>query len=227
MNQEINNQWYDKKWLVLILCVFVFPIGLYALWKSNQFSKIIKIGITAIIIIILIGTLGSDDKNQIEDKNTALVKKEEITNKESASNNEHWSYSNDKDQMSGQARFFASCQSTNEIEFKFPYQGGSTFTLTVRNMGKGNEIMLQVSKGQFIGSIGSMEKLRVKFDEEPPINVSYDSPSDGSADVIFLNSVNKIIEKLKTSKKLMIEAEFFDEGLKIIYFDVEGLKWEN
>jgi hypothetical protein len=30
-----QNKWYNKTWLVVILCLVFFPIGLYALWKSN------------------------------------------------------------------------------------------------------------------------------------------------------------------------------------------------
>lgn len=45
-------------------------------------------------------------------------------------------------------------------------------------------------------------------------------------DVIFLNNSKKFINNLKKSKKVMIEATFFDAGSKVIEFDVEGLKWE-
>ena len=94
-------------------------------------------------------------------------------------------------------------------------------------MGKKNEILVGVSKGQFMPSIMESETVRVKFDDEPPFNVTYNSAADASTDVIFLSSYNKLISKLKTAKKVMIEAPFFDAGRQIIYFDIEGLVWDH
>lgn len=53
-----NEQWYDKQWLVLLLCIFVFPVGLYALWKSGKISQGWKITGT---IIIALGVMGAAD----------------------------------------------------------------------------------------------------------------------------------------------------------------------
>lgn len=49
-----SAQWYDKTWLVIFLCVFVFPVGLYALWKSANFSKSWKFAGTIIIGVLVI-----------------------------------------------------------------------------------------------------------------------------------------------------------------------------
>lgn len=57
-----SNTWYEKKWLVVILCVIFFPVGLYALWKNSSIAKGWKIGITVIIGIIVITNLGGNDK---------------------------------------------------------------------------------------------------------------------------------------------------------------------
>lgn len=53
-----QEQWYDKQWLVLVLCIFVFPVGLYALWKSGKISKGWKVTGT---IIIALGIVGAAD----------------------------------------------------------------------------------------------------------------------------------------------------------------------
>jgi hypothetical protein len=49
-----SEQWYDKTWLVIFLCVFVFPVGLYALWKSAKISKNWKFAGTAIVGLLVI-----------------------------------------------------------------------------------------------------------------------------------------------------------------------------
>ena len=57
-----SNAWYEKTWLVVILCIIFFPVGLYALWKNSSISKGWKIGVTAIIALIFILNLGDKDK---------------------------------------------------------------------------------------------------------------------------------------------------------------------
>lgn len=46
--------WYDTTWLVILLCIFVFPVGLYALWKSEKLAKGWKIAGTALIAVFII-----------------------------------------------------------------------------------------------------------------------------------------------------------------------------
>lgn len=55
-------KWYDKTWLVIVLCIFFFPVGLYALWKNGSISKGWKIGVTAVIGLIVLAQLGKDQK---------------------------------------------------------------------------------------------------------------------------------------------------------------------
>lgn len=128
--------------------------------------------------------------------------------------------------MSGEKQCFASCSSTHPIDFPFPYKGGSSFNLYLRNLGKGNEVLLYVSKGQFLHSILGSQNCRVKFDDEPPLKFSYNSPADGSSNTIFLEKSDHFLKKLKTCKKVKIEAPFFQAGNKIIEFEAEGLVWD-
>lgn len=46
--------WYDTTWLVILLCIFIFPVGLYALWKSEKLAKGWKIAGTALIAVFII-----------------------------------------------------------------------------------------------------------------------------------------------------------------------------
>jgi hypothetical protein len=47
-------KWYDKTWLVIVLWLIVFPVGLYGLWKSDVHSQGLKIGLTVVTVIVLI-----------------------------------------------------------------------------------------------------------------------------------------------------------------------------
>lgn len=170
-----------------------------------------------------------NNKNSTGNETTTSTKSQEKNSEESntkeVKEKQNWQYSEEKDKMSGKTNYFAFSTSTNKLEFEFPYQGGSTFTLVIRNMGQGNNVMLGVSKGQFMGSIMGSQYLRVKFDDEQPVNYPYNSPQDASSTSIFLTNEATFISKLKKAKKLMIEAPFFNAGRQIIYFNVDGFKW--
>jgi len=50
---QTSKKWYDKAWLVLLLCLIFFPVGLFALWKGKSMNMFWKIVITAVIIVVL------------------------------------------------------------------------------------------------------------------------------------------------------------------------------
>jgi hypothetical protein len=228
-NNSNSNAWYEKTWLVVILCIIFFPVGLYALWKNSSISKGWKIGATAIIALIVIANLGDKDKNSNTTTSTTEVVNEEkqglveteLPKKETTK----WQFQEDVDKMTSKTVKYASIDANEELEFKFPYDGGSVASLTIRKKDGSNDIYLSVSKGQFNGTYDGGQ-VRIKFDEEQPKKFSFTAPSDNSSDVIFINSTKAIISKLKTSKKIIIEAEFFNEGNRQMEFDVTGFKWE-
>lgn len=135
----------------------------------------------------------------------------------------NWEYSEEKDELDGSTTKFASSTSINVLDFKFPYDGGSYGMLTIRNRNNKNEVLLAISKGQFMSSYTN--SLRVKFDDDNPVKYTYSEPASASANLIFLNNEKKFIERLKTCKKIKIEATYYDEGNAILEFDVDGFKW--
>jgi len=47
-----NKKWYNKPWLVILLCLFIFPVGIYGFWKSSSLKFWWKIIISVIVIYI-------------------------------------------------------------------------------------------------------------------------------------------------------------------------------
>ena len=64
MEQNLTNPnaWYEKTWLVIVLCIIFFPVGLYALWKNSSIAKGWKIVVTLIIALIVIANVGDNKK---------------------------------------------------------------------------------------------------------------------------------------------------------------------
>lgn len=136
-----------------------------------------------------------------------------------------WNYSEDSDKMTSKTIYYAEIQSENTLNFEFPYNGGSQPSLLIRKKGS-TDIILRISKGQFINSYDGVP-VRLRFDEEPAFTVTANSAADGSSDILFLGSVSKILQKLKGHQKLIIEAQFYNEGNRTMDFDIEGFEWKH
>lgn len=137
-----------------------------------------------------------------------------------------WDYSSRTDQMRNQTITYASLVSDTILNFDFPYNGGTTFTLTLRKTGDETDVMLIASKGQFTCFDSSEGRVQMKFDEGEVFHYSCGRSADGSSNVLFLGPEDMILRQLKASRHLTIEAQFYQEGNRQIEFTTEGLKWE-
>ena len=135
-----------------------------------------------------------------------------------------WEYSTDEDKM-GEGSKNASLIANDFLNFEFPYNSKENrATLVIRQRAKdGTSIMLMVDKGQFSGDYDN-PTVRIKFDDEKPKSYSYGTTSDGSSDVIFIHGEKSLVEKIKNSKKVVIEAEFYSHGNEQMIFNTAGLK---
>lgn len=208
--------------------------------KSNSvFLKVIGYISAIFVVIALIGYLiqltesPEDKAERLKQDSIKNVKEQQIQiDKEKGEkveeNNEikeYWEYSESEDKMTGVIKKYAVNTSTNKLNFEFPYDGGSSATITLRKNNKSLDVLLKISKGQFITSY-SGGTIRVKFGESQPTKFKYALPSDGSSDILFIEPANKFVNELKKSNNVIIEAEFYNEGLRQMEFNVTNLKWE-
>ncbi len=73
MQTNNSSSWYEKKWLVIILCIIFFPIGLYALWKNTIISKGWKISIIIISLIVFTNFNNKKPTQPTPNENTSTV----------------------------------------------------------------------------------------------------------------------------------------------------------
>jgi hypothetical protein len=183
------------------------------------------ISASALVLFAFIAFGSMDDEETGNSVKSSISTTSESSDTNETENNSNWKYSEDIDEMDNTKRVVARINSDNSIKFEFPY-GNSDFSLNVRNWKSNTDIYLSCSKCQFISGFSGEKTYRIKFDDEAPINVSANHSTSGSSDVIFLGSESKIISKLKNSKKLMIEAEFYDSGMDNIIFYTKGFEWD-
>jgi hypothetical protein len=86
-------------------------------------------------------------------------------------------------------------------------------------------VIFSVVKSQFL-STGYRKKVLVRFDDRPPIIFYADEPADNSTDTVFIDDYQKFCANLRHAKKVMIEAQFYQEGGRIFEFNVGGLDWD-
>jgi hypothetical protein len=137
-----------------------------------------------------------------------------------------WIYADSRDPMRGTAIRSASIDSANRLEFAFPYDGGSTATLSLRKMNGDLNVMLSVNKGQLICYGMGNTEVRAKFDGREIEDYSCGRAADGSSNVLFIRSESSFLASLKKAKTLIVEATFYQAGARQMTFHVEGLVWK-
>jgi hypothetical protein len=136
-----------------------------------------------------------------------------------------WDYSDTFDQVRNATIYFASLESENTANFDFPYQGGSKLRLSVRwHPQYGQEVMLKISKGQFVCGVDDCSGT-INFGSGPQI-ISLSEPTDNSSDTLFITDSSEIIDQLKKAKQVVVELPFYQEGNRQFTFEAKAaLVW--
>jgi hypothetical protein len=134
----------------------------------------------------------------------------------------NWDYSEDEDKMTSKKNYFASVDAPELLQMSFPYNGGVVASLLVQHRRGENNVLLKVSKGQIQDN-----DIRIRFDDGRAESFNTTSPSDGDTEYAFIEPASRIIAKLKKAKHIVLEAQFFNNGVKQIEFNVEGFKWNH
>ncbi|WP_176079751.1 hypothetical protein [Paraburkholderia tropica] len=136
-----------------------------------------------------------------------------------------WSYADNIDQISGKPIHAAFVDSETKLNFGFPYNGGSTPSLEIRRHPRfGTDAILKIDKGQFVCGVDGCSVM-VRFDDRKPRRYIANEPSDYSSTALFISPAWEFITTARNSKRVVIEASFFQEGSSAMVFPIEGLNW--
>jgi hypothetical protein len=197
-------------------------------------------GVAAFVAFILIGLSGSvtagneagqaykgGDTEKASSANTSSDATTPVESSTSATPENDWSYSQDKDQMRGGTTYYAQLESTNSIHLDFPYGDQKGKILVRKSPQFGFDVLVGVDSGQILCNSFSNSHVNVKFDDGPIKRYGCTDASDGSDNMVFIQGASGFLSNLKKSRKTVIEAEFFQNGMQQMTFDTAGLKWEH
>lgn len=63
--EKNQSKWYDKKWVVAILLIVFFPVGLIVLWKNSVIKLYWKIIISIFFVLVVVASI-TDEKTPEE-----------------------------------------------------------------------------------------------------------------------------------------------------------------
>lgn len=139
----------------------------------------------------------------------------------------NWSYESSKDEMRGTKSSTAYTVSKNKVDFAFPYSGGSNLNLMVRNNAGQKDVIITISKGQFLCGLMDGCDVNFKFDDGSVQSITMIGSDSHDSDILFVKypkTTGVVIGKIANSKKLIIEPKFYQEGSKQFTFDLTGFK---
>ena len=146
------------------------------------------------------------------------------TNGVDAQETPDWSVSTEQDEMRGKPVHYATVTSENEAHFDFPYNGGSRLTMTVRRHPRyGDDVVFQISKGQFVCGVDSCSGT-INYGNGSE-RISLNESADYDSETLFAASASGVIKKLKGAEKVIVELPFYQEGNRQFTFKTRGLEW--
>jgi hypothetical protein len=119
--------------------------------------------------------------------------------------------------------YVASVQSTNTVEFDFPYSGRQRATLMLRTHPRhGKDVIFNIERGQILCRSYQDCTILVRFDDQKAQNYSAVGAVDNSTETIFIRNYSRFLSSMQKAKTVRISVEIYHQGAPIFEFDVSG-----
>lgn len=125
--------------------------------------------------------------------------------------------------MAKGASFVAFVQSTNTVEFGFPYSGAQHATLTLRTHPRyGKDVILSIERGQFLCRSYEDCTILVRFDDKKSQSYSAVGAADNSTETIFIRNYARFVSSMQKAETVRVAANIYQQGAPVFEFDVSG-----
>ena len=211
---------------IFILVFFVAIIGIFTP-QINKYRKKHSVGIAIVSSAFAGACTPANDASgtTTETKNTENDAAATPQQSDDLSDNK-WNYVENKDEMRGTTTKFAAVTSENEIDLEFPYGVVSGQLVIRKRPDDGLSVMFGVPSGQILCHSYQDSFISVKFDDGPIRKYGCSDSSDGSSETAFINDAAGFLQRLKSSKTAIVEAEFYQKGNQQFTFKTAGLEWK-
>ena len=201
----------------------VVPIHALQWYRFADTVILAIVGVSFLVLCINMCNSITTSNGTYLDSDTAVIDTALYGNTPIEVEKKTWSLQTKQDEMDDSKSYWYSLQSDNYANFDFPYEGDSYLTITVRWMKKyGYDVLLEITDGQMVGDeYNGTNYVRVRFDGGKVQKFYYNEPNDGSSNLVFLRNAQKFIEKCKNAKDIIIEQEFYQEGVHQFKFHVD------
>lgn len=215
--------------------VIVFLAALVGVFKPYiNGVKRWQFGLGAFVAFMLVGATAEPSSQSDTATDDATAKASDASGNSSSGSavvaNEpesEWEYTTEQDEMRGAKSHFAQLEASNTIDLDFPY-GEQRGRILVRQSAQfGFDVLVGVPSGQIMCNSFSDSHINVKFDDGAIQRYGCTDASDGTSNMIFIQGSKGFLSKLKKSKKAVVEAEFFQNGMQQMTFNTANLKWEH
>jgi len=140
----------------------------------------------------------------------------------------NWTYRDVDDAMTDKPTHFACTTSVNSVNLNPPYQNVDARLCVRRSSKFGLDTFVELNgDGQILCRSYEGCTVHVRYDQRPRQAVSGTSASDGSSNIVFLNSASRIVEQLRNSKRMLVELEFYEAGNQTLEFNTADFKWSS
>ena len=190
--------------------------------KIKRTSIITWLALIFIGIPVLIAVFSNASEDSSTNKATTIITENAVT----PVTHSNWEYNESKDEMRGSVSHFAQSGSINNITLDFPYTGGTSLFLVLRNTPEnGNEVLINTNNGQLWCEYNNCY-MSAKFDNGEVKRYPLAKAVAGSSETMFLDgSIEQFINDLKKSKTAMLEVGFFNYGNQQFEFETSDLEW--
>ncbi len=133
----------------------------------------------------------------------------------------NWYYNHSDYEMSNGRVHQAITESSNTVNFRFPYGGAQHGTLSLRTHPKyGKDVFLSIERGQFLVRSHEDSKALVRFDDGEPITYKVVGAEDHSTTMVFFKDYQEFVVRLQKAKRVRISVPVYQQGNPFFEFEV-------